>query len=154
MGTKIIKLGSLGDHFDSILPPLGVLWDLLGAIWPRNLILRGFRGKVSPHLESHLASKISKSRAKTKTQCPESGAEKRVLLEVARIGPMCDPYSKYNMFGEVKECPFGWLLGWFWLPFGVTLGHFLQKVFIRGPKKTHQTKSPKIDEKREREESG
>ena len=58
------------------------------------------------------------------------------------------------MFREVKECPFGWLLGSFWLPFGVTLDHFFQKVAIRGPKKTHQQKSPKIHEKRSRESSG
>ena len=45
----------------------------------------------------------------TKKQCPESGAEKRVLPEVARIGPMCDPYSKYHMFREAEQSPFSWI---------------------------------------------
>ena len=35
----------------------------------------------------------------------------------------------------------------FWLPFGVTVGHFWQKVAIWELKKTHTTKISKFDEK-------
>ena len=47
---------------------------------------------------------------------------KKGLPELARNGPMCDPYSNYHMFRGVRERAFGWLLISCWLPFGVTFG--------------------------------
>ena len=68
------------------------------------------RAKTLPLFGDPLGTpNLKKSQNTTKKRCPESSAEKNMLLEVARIGPMCDPYSKYHMFREVKECPFGWL---------------------------------------------
>ena len=54
------------------------------------------------------------------------------------------------MFREVEECRCEWLWGSFWLPFGAPLGHFFEKVAIRGAKTRIKKKASKIDEKRER----
>ena len=105
-----------------------------------------FPGESGIHLGTLLAPKITKNLKTHKKQCPESGAEKTVLPELTRIGPMCDPYSKYHMFGEVKECQFGWLWGSFWLPFGVTLGIFLRQNVIRGLKKGFKKQVRKLME--------
>ena len=48
---------------------------------------------------------------------------------------MWHPYSNCHMFGEVQPRPLGWLLGHFWVPFGVTFGHFGLPVAILGTKK-------------------
>ncbi len=79
----------------------------LGSIW----VVSG--GKSHPFGIPFWYPKSQKVAKNTKKQCPESGAEKRVLPEVAHIGPMCDPYSKYHMFGEVEESPFSRLLASF-----------------------------------------
>jgi len=150
LGTKIINLGSLLVTFGDFWAPFwgfGTSWERFGD----GIDFRPFSGGIyHPFGVPFWHPKSQKVAKNTKKQCPESGAEKRVLPELARIGPMCDPYSKYHMFGEVEESPFWWLLVSFWLPFGVTFGHFLQKVAIRRHQKTNLKKGPKIDEKRER----
>ena len=146
-----LHFGTLGDHFGIILESLGLLWGPLGAFGRQGRFWWIFPSKVSSILEPFWHPKSQMSHKITKQTVSRKRCRKNVLPEVARNGPMCDPYCKYHRFREVKECPFGWLWGSFWLPFGVILGHFLQKVAIRGPTKTHQKNIP--NEKREREES-
>ena len=123
----------------------GISWERFGDGIDFRLF---FAGTTHPFGVPFWHPKSQKSHESTKKTVSRKQCRKNVLPEVDRIGLMCDPYNKYHMFREVKECPFGELLGSAWLPFGVTLDHFLQKVVIRRPKKTHQNKSPKIDEKR------
>ena len=150
MGSKIINSGLL----------LVTFWDFWAPFWGFGIFLERFGdgidfrpfsgGKAHPFGVPFWHPKSQKSHESTKKTVSRKQCRKNVLPEVDRIGLMCDPYGKYHMFREVKECPFGWFLESFWLSFGVALGHFLQKVVIWRSKKTHQNTKPEIHEKRSR----
>ena len=55
---------------------------------------------------------------------------------------------------EVGHHQFEWFLVSFWLPFGVTFGHFLQTVVIQELKNTQQKQTSKFDEKGRCDELG
>ena len=104
-------------------------------------------GKTQPHLGCHVGTQNHKSLNNLQNSVQKAVQNQNVLPRLSRNGPMCDPYSKYHRFHEVKKCPFGRLLNSFWLPVGVTFGIFLQKVVIRGPKNSNQKTNLEIDEK-------
>ena len=122
----------------------------LGPFLQKVVIWTPFREKDSHILGTIWHPKCQQVAKNNKQTVFKKQPRKSMLLEVTRSGPMCDPYCKYHRFREVKECPCEWLLESFWLSFGVTLGHFLQKVVIWGPKQLIKQKSPEIDEKQSR----
>jgi len=144
-GSILAPLGSTLASFWSSWASLGPPGELFGD----KVDFRGiFPLESSSILEAFLAPEASKVAKKRKKTVSEKHCRKHVLPKPSRNGQKGDPYCKNHMFWEVGHPPFGWLLASFWLPFGVTLGHFLQKVVIRELKKAHTKNASKIDAKR------
>ena len=81
----------------------------------------------------------------------EERCEKKWIPKHIQNCKMCDPYCKYHMFWEVVH-PWIWWFGLsFWVPFGVTFSHCLQKMWFEASKNTHLKNTSKFDGKRSRD---
>ena len=150
--TSILR--SLDLHFGTLWGPLascGSSWASLGPPWELSGDKVDFRGifpsEYSSILETFLAPESSKVVKKLKKTVSRKQCRKSVIPELARNGKKWILYCNYHMKREVGHHPFWWHFVSFWLPFGVTFGHFLQKVVIRELKKTRTTNTSKFNEK-------
>ena len=101
-----LHFGTLGDHFGIILQSLGLLGCPLGAFGAVGSNFESIPGKSLPHFGVPFGTQNLKSRRESQNAVSRKQYRKNVLPEPARKSPMCDPYSKYHMFGEVEQHPF------------------------------------------------
>ena len=126
-GSLWHHFGTLGDHFGSIWAPSETTLGSFGRFWATGSNLDQFPEKKVGHLRPCWTPKSKKVGQKLKKTGSGKQRREKMLPELSQSGPMCDLYNKNHMFRGVKEHPFGWLLVSFWLPFGVTFGHFFRK---------------------------